>query len=522
MDKPRTEAPLNSAPTDNEPVFNLVNIPSPAVVYVADSIEKLQKYRAVPTNEFAQQEGFAWTEGIVVKQAINDLVTKQSKQEFVELQRFEEANEHFISKGVIKRGQLNNYNELKAYLASIPKHQNFLARYEQGLKNITDCIQQLAQNPRKIVIVPMGKMGKGAILAPDSPPIEKGEIVAMYACEIVAKTNQLDPYHFAMLANPVLNNGQQLSGYSAKAFANIARYFQHAPTDKELATYYHILKPQKSPIATENIESEYTHVDGVPALIFRAKSKILSGQALVFSYGPYYFSEFDLIPLLCRRNGTLLDESHYRYRGINLILRIENNAIKRCVTWDDLLNFCKEKSPFELINPLNPQNKLQIDRDYYLFNNLPALINAAMGEDKSAVQFVMSDISQCLQQRVSTIESHQSNEKLFRELCGILWNAYSQTLNDPNGLREQKQAYLKRLYDPLQWATPDQMAVISEQLLQILRTPENQKFYTEKLGDVFGAICKSCGIYKRSVQAMAAAQPIAPPNLASETTKNAP
>ncbi len=217
---------------------------SPEYVNFSEDSSRLKEVKKIPIEEFSKQQGFQWTDSMLVSPEIRDKLWEDKEYP----------------------------------------------------KKVFTPIEERLHNPlNNFVIAINNELGKGVFVSLDSKPIPIGTIIGIHAGEIGSS----DVVHYSDYAMDLATDEQKDSVISklvphaqswAEQYGNFTRYIQDLPSEEEL-TKLNAPKLVKNNIAVENIMLCPTIYCGCPITLMITTRDIQPGEQLGYSYGDMMWSD---------------------------------------------------------------------------------------------------------------------------------------------------------------------------------------------------------------------------------------
>lgn len=149
---------------------------------------------------------------------------------------------------------------------------------------------------------------------------------------------------------------------SARYYGNIARFMNHAPSQKSLDNLitFNTVDIEKN-VAIANFNPNIININDQNTPILVANRDIDIGEKLYWDYGIEYFSELDICINLFDKSGTIINPENYRWKDQKLQIKFNNITKSACP-----LNEVLEKNQILVINFFKdgPHFQLAIHPDY--------------------------------------------------------------------------------------------------------------------------------------------------------------
>lgn len=324
-----------------KPLFTSIE---PHSVKYADSVDQLNNYRIIKTDNFAKLNNFIWTESPLLAEESYHYVTNKNYSNELENFTLKQIFKDLIIKAVTDKvtmsktmadSDLDRLMQLYEYcygtsasekLIEIKKHLN------TTVSNLTDYVTKPRQD---LMVVKINeRVGCGAFLDPKANPIQENEIVTVYTgiYKNFEQRNECEDYAFDLPQHPIFysQNHAEKDGFNAgfidaKNYGNISRFIQDLPTEDEIKELYKLRTRKLNTIATANIKGLLSYCNNVPVVYLVATREIQPGEQLGFSYGRGYWSRAELIKNIKRflfdKNGQIIKPDKF----INYINLVKDN-----------------------------------------------------------------------------------------------------------------------------------------------------------------------------------------------------
>ncbi len=445
---------------------------------IAESKTVATENGLMPVEEFAEKEGFQWTESPVSQFPVKEFFAKNRKK--IEEQQMKSLLKESLIETDIKVEKNTSLNDM-LNMFGLTK-EGFKKVQNENAEMISSFLKKNNLNAKLVVCFINDLVGKGVFLAKKSQPISANEIVSLYTGVYEGRSDEKSSlvYGLDLPEHPVFSDALNLlpikGVINAEKFGNISRYFNDMPTQEELTEWYNVRPEVIKEIATANLQLLTTYYNYCPVAYFSATDNITEGQ-LGFSFGPTYWAKAEYLLNIKRclfyKNGKLVEEENYQSKFLNLEISLENsnNNSNRALYYPFKIKDLKSS----LIEGIKiPITDYLIEKWYELTSTefLPALVKKLSGIDADPKDFYKARFSVSIKLI------------LMDFLCE---NAYPDS-----ELSKQKVSYVKKLYNAIAGLKDNDADNIYKTVTDMmLYNIDYKKFYMENLTELRNEIIKA-------------------------------